>query len=148
MTLLFLLAKYLMKHSFWLKNNHQARPQPNRDLGPNKDTFMLGQRATLYSQHKDQHTTISHNEEELADGKETKFEQLKREIKHLENSQFLSMKYRCATEPDSFEDVQFRMTGKEFMPSKKIATLEKYKMHLRRKGRTRKVSLLLDRTRP
>jgi len=64
----------------------------------------------------------------------------------LENSQFLSMKYRCSTEPDSYEDVQFRLTGKEFMPSKKITQLEKYKMQLRKKGKRRKISLLLDKS--
>ena len=56
------------------------------------------------------------------------------------------MKYRCNTEPDQCDDPHFKMTGKEFMPSKKIAQLEKYKMHLRRKGRTRKISLLLEKT--
>lgn len=56
------------------------------------------------------------------------------------------MKYRCCTEPDSFEDVQFKLTGKEFMPSKKITQLERYKMHLRKKGKKRKISLLLDKT--
>lgn len=31
------------------------------------------------------------------------------------------------------------------MPSKKVTQLEKFKMHLRKKGRGRKISLLLDR---
>ena len=58
------------------------------------------------------------------------------------------MKYRCNTEPDNFDDIACRMTGKEFMPSKKIAQLERYKMHLRKKGKTRKISLLLQKTQP
>ena len=66
----------------------------------------------------------------------------------MENSQFLCMKYRCNTEPDHSDELHFKMTGKEFMPSKKIAQLEKYKMHLRKKGRTRKISLLLEKSQP
>ena len=107
---------------------------------------MLGQRATLYHQRK-QLSTISHNDD-ITIGKQSTFDQLKKQIQNLQNSQFLCMKYRCNTEPDQENQLRFKMTGKEFMPSKKIAQLQKYKMHLRKKGRTRKISLLLEKSQP
>lgn len=135
-----------MKHKLWsTKNSFGGRTLVSKDIQSSKETLMLGHRATLYGHENNSSATISYPK----DGsivKQSKFDELKKQIKNLENSQFLCMKYRCNTEPDSYEDVQFRLTGKEFMPSKKITQLERYKLHLRKKGKKRKISLLLDKT--
>lgn len=39
---------------------------------------------------------------------------------------------------------QFQNTGKDFFPSKKRAYCEKYKLYLKKKGRSKRPSLLLD----
>lgn len=57
----------------------------------------------------------------------------------------MSMKYNCHTEPEEVEgSYQFKSTGKEFFPSKKIAHFEKFKLYLKKKGRSKKLSFLLD----
>lgn len=150
-----------MKQKIWhTKNNYGGRPSTSKD----RDTLLLAPRATLYSHHRDRTSTISYHEDprkhkqtafehqqttfehlkKEITKKETRFDQLKQEITKLESSQFFCMKDRCSTEADGSENMQFKLTGKEFMPSKKIAQLEKYKMHLRKKGKTRKISLLLE----
>ena len=68
------------------------------------------------------------------------FEALKHEIKVLENSQFLSLKYRMNTEPA--EDSLYA-TGKHFLPGRRVAKLEKVKQFMKKRGKDRKVSLSL-----
>lgn len=55
----------------------------------------------------------------------------------------MSMKYRVQTEPEEVE-YHFKTTGKEFFPNKKVAHFEKFKLCLKKKGRSKRLSLLLD----
>ena len=60
------ITKILMKHKIWNMNqNYAARTIANKELSKTKDTLMLGQRATLYTQYRKEHSTISHHEDVL-----------------------------------------------------------------------------------
>jgi hypothetical protein len=113
-----------MRNTFWkIKNSYAAKARADQEARER------GKRDTLRSRHNEESRMTSSLQEDPQDvvefpeqeAKESNFEQLKKEIRYLENSQIMSMKYRRHTEPEETDPYQFKNTGKEFFPSKKVA---------------------------
>jgi hypothetical protein len=132
-----------MRNKLFLpKTSQGTRSSWARDT---KDSFTHPHLLTVYSQQMETTSSFKEAREEDELIKESNFEQLKKEIKCLENSQFLSLKYKVHTEPPQKEEMpNFRTTNKDFMPNCKLTQIEKFKHYLKRKGKSRRISLLLE----